>query len=86
MKTHSLNFIYDLGIKEFEDVNPNTLMMNEDLQIFWPVRIGEMAKLARKLSNALLVIVNDPSINKYLDEHDPKALQQCLDALGVIQA
>jgi hypothetical protein len=40
-----------------------------------------MDKETAEMLNALLVIVKTPHIRAYLHENDPKALQQCIDAL-----
>jgi len=37
--------------------------------------------VAAKMYNALMVIALDSNINAFLTQKDPKALQQCLDAI-----
>jgi nitrogen fixation/metabolism regulation signal transduction histidine kinase len=37
--------------------------------------------VAAKMYNALMVVALDSNINAFLTQKDPKALQQCLDAI-----
>lgn len=73
--------IDEIAIRAYEDKNINELLHDPNETISMPVRIIELAQYARTLSNALLVIVNNPGIQEFLKGSDPKALQQCLDAL-----
>ena len=83
MEQYTLNPIYESSLNEFTAQHPLKLMMNKDLAVFWPVRLHDLAKQAKRQANALLVIVNNEKIKQFLQENDPKALEQCLNALGI---
>jgi len=55
--------------------NKNPYTMEEVTAIEHPIRRNNMVK-------ALKVIILTPHIREYLEQSDPKALEQCLDALG----
>jgi hypothetical protein len=75
--------LFDHMNKECEVGNPNALAGNSDLQLTWPIRLMEYAQSQRKLIDAVMVVINTPHIQAYLRESDPRALQQCLSALGI---
>jgi hypothetical protein len=81
MTMYELNPLLELFLEK--DADPNQIFVNPDLQITWPIRLKDTAAHALKMSDALLVIVNTDHIREYLEENDPKALEQCLSALGI---
>lgn len=58
----------------------------QDRDRYWHTEIisledCDLRRMASSLTNALCVIVKTPHIRGYLGKNDPKALEQCLDAL-----
>ncbi len=75
------NYLYENLIQKYSDYGMS--QMNDPMfQAMAVIDIKELARLAKKRGNALMVIVKTPAIFEWLRENDPKALEQCLEAVG----
>lgn len=76
------NYLYEKIIQKYSDYG--LAQMNDPMfQTMAVIDIKELARLAKKRGNALMVIVKTPAIFEWLGENDPNALEQCLEAVGV---
>jgi len=55
--------------------------MPKDPKDFYPVDYAINDAVAAQMYNALMVVALDSNINAFLTQKDPKALEQCLDAI-----
>lgn len=53
----------------------------KDPRMFDPVDFAINDAVAAKMYNALMVVALDSNIHAFLSQKDPKALEQCLDAI-----
>ncbi len=82
---YNLNMINEIMLREWEGKDPNEIAQSSSNQITWPLRLKELAEMARLMSNSLLGIINTSYIQDYLRENDPMGLQQVFDALGIFE-
>ena len=71
---YEMNIINEIAIREFENKHPNHLFLDSNFEITGPVRIIELAKMCRRLSSALLDILNRVDVPDDLKEQALKSL------------
>ena len=75
------NYLYENLIQKYLDYGI-AQMNDQTFQAMAVIDIKELARLAKTRGDALMVIVKTPAIFEWLRENDPKALEQCLEAVG----
>jgi hypothetical protein len=77
-------YMMESMIETFE--NANVADFNtEDYRIMAVTQAPELARYTRKMFNALMVLTRDSKIRAFLEQNDPKALNQALEATGDIR-
>ena len=75
------NYLYEQLIQRYSDYGIQQ-MNDPTLQAMAVIDIRELARLAKKRGDALMVIIKTPVTFDWLKVTDPKALEQCLEAVG----